>query len=108
MFWFFCKLRIKANSASARIAASPLSLHLLDVKFVNRDAHYRSPSCNEGRKDRSDLVPIELGNNFSLSFFTCPRTYAQEHLPWIQLHIWHGIHLKYLEKVTLSPEVMAF
>jgi len=41
MFRFFCQLCVEANCACARITASPLGFHLLNVKPVNRDARSR-------------------------------------------------------------------
>src|ERR1700694_607 len=39
MLRFFCKLGVKANCVGSRVAASPLSLHLLHVNLINRYAH---------------------------------------------------------------------
>jgi len=62
VLWFFCELRVKANSASARIAASPLGLHLPDVERVNGDIQYPRPSGDNRRGRCLDLLAIKLGN----------------------------------------------
>src|SRR5665213_886230 len=96
LFRLLCQFGVQSNSTCARVAASPLGLHLLYVKPINGYSHHRCPSGYQRRKHRLHLLSVPPRNDGLLLLSSYSRTTPKQQSVVLYLNPRPSISLHHL------------